>query len=82
MQKKRNATNSSVFKLLRQLSYIYYNLDPLKIPLIFIISVKRLVITKNSVVKIQNLLVNHESLPVKSNPILLSNSLVKLCYNL
>ena len=28
--------------------------------------------TKNSVVKIQNLVVNHESRPVKSNPVLAS----------
>ena len=34
----------------------------------FFIVLKRLVITKNSVVKIQNLVVNHESRPVKSNP--------------
>ena len=30
--------------------------------------VKRLKITKNSVVKIQNVVVNHKSRPVKSNP--------------
>ena len=35
---------------------------------IFFIVLKRLVITKNSVVKIQNRVMNHESRPVKSNP--------------
>ena len=31
---------------------------------------KRLMITKNLVVKIQNLIVNHESQPVKLNPVM------------
>ena len=34
----------------------------------FYLVVKRLLITKNSVVKIQNLSVNHESPHIKSNP--------------
>ena len=33
----------------------------------FNLVVKRLMITKNTVVKIENLVVNHESRPVKSN---------------
>ena len=34
----------------------------------FYLVVKKFVITKNSVMKIQNLVVNHESRPIKSNP--------------
>ena len=34
----------------------------------FYLVVKKFVITKNSVVKIQNLVVNHKSRPVKPNP--------------
>ena len=37
----------------------------------FFLVVKRLMITKNSVVKIQNFVVNHETWPVKSNPVYL-----------
>ena len=37
------------------------------------IVVKKLMITKNSVVKIQNLAVNHKSRPAKSNPAVLEN---------
>ena len=36
----------------------------------FYLVVKRLMITKNSVVKIKNLVVNHESRPVKSSTVL------------
>ena len=39
-----------------------------KCPRFIYLVVKRFMITKNSVVKIQNLVVNHESWPVKSNP--------------
>ena len=34
----------------------------------FYLVVKKFVITKNSVMKIQNLVVKHESRPIKSNP--------------
>ena len=40
----------------------------LAISLIFYIVVKRFMITKNSIVEVQNLVVNHESRVVKSNP--------------
>ena len=36
----------------------------------FYLVVKRLMITKNSVMKIKNLVVNYESRPVKSSPVL------------
>ena len=60
---------SSVFKVLRWLSNFT---DLLIIPIIFIfyLVMKRLTRTKNSVVKIQNFVVNHESWPVKSNPVI------------
>ena len=35
--------------------------------LVFLSVVKRLMLTKSSIVKIQNLVVNHKSRPVKSN---------------
>ena len=44
--------------------------DPLTIPLIvfFYLVVKKLMITNNSVMKIQNLVMNHKTRPVRSNP--------------
>ena len=41
---------------------------------IFLLVVKRFVKTKNSVVKIQNLAVNHESRPAKPNPVAVSRN--------
>ena len=41
---------------------------------IFYLVMKILMIKKNSVVKIQNLVVNHQSQPVKSNPVKVTNS--------
>ena len=49
--------------MLRQLLHNFNVTDTLIIYLV----VKRLIITKNSVVKIQNLIVDDESQPVKSN---------------
>ena len=43
--------------------------DSLIIPLFFYLVVKRLMIATNFVVKIKNLVVNHESRPVKSNTV-------------
>ena len=58
-----------VFEVLRSLSYYLNVTDPLIIPVFFVfyLVVKRLMITKNSFVKIQNLIVNHELGPVKLN---------------
>ena len=41
----------------------------------FYVAVKRLLISKNLVVKIENLVMNYESRPFKSNPALLNQSL-------
>ena len=61
-----------MFKVLRELSYCLNVLDPLITPLVLsFYLVKRFMITKNSVVKIQNLVMNHESRPVKSNPVII-----------
>ena len=51
-------------------SYYLNVTDPLIIPLIlfFYLVMKRLMITEYLVVKIQKLIMNHESQPVKSNP--------------
>ena len=59
-----------VFEVLRSLSYYLNVTDPLIIPVLFVfyLVVKRLMITKNSFVKIQSLIVNHELGPVKLNP--------------
>ena len=46
---------------------------PLPSKISFYLVVKRLMITKNSDVKIQNLVVNHESRPIKSNPEMFSD---------
>ena len=65
-KKKERNQHRSVLKLL----YYSNTKDPLIIPLIFIFlscCEKAHMITKNSVVKIKNLVVNHESRPVKSN---------------
>ena len=67
---KRNTINSSMFKVLWWLSYYVNVTDPLIIPLIFILSCCKTKIPKYLVVKIQNLVVNHESQPVKSNPVM------------
>ena len=58
-----------VFEVLRSLSYYLNVTDPLIIPVLFFFFfvVKRLMI-KNSFVKIQSLIVNHELGPVKLNP--------------
>ena len=65
---KQNSANL-VFEVLRSLSYYLNVTDPLIIPVFFVfyLVVKRLMITKNSFVKIQNLIVNHELGPVKLN---------------
>ena len=55
---KRNKQHSSVFKVWKWISFFLNGTDPLIIPLIFLsfyLFVKRLMITKNSVMKIQNL---------------------------
>ena len=65
--KKEHNQHSSVFKLLRQLLY-YLNVTSIYNSNEFCLVVKRLIITKNSVVKIQNLVMNHELQPIKSNP--------------
>ena len=59
-----------MFKVVKLFSYCLNALDPLIIPLVlfFYLVVKGIMITKNSVVKIQNLAVHHESRPVKWNP--------------
>ena len=64
--KKEHNQHSSVFKLLRQLLY-YLNVTSIYNSNEFCL-VKRLIITKNSVVKIQNLVMNHKLQPIKSNP--------------
>ena len=54
------------------ITFIFYLMsDSLIIPLIviFYLVVKRLMIATNFVVKIKNLVVNHESQPVKSNTV-------------
>ena len=67
--KEKHNQHSSV-KCYDNYSYYLDITNPLITPMIFIfyLVVKRLVITKNSVVKTQNLLMNHKSRPVKSNP--------------
>ena len=57
-KKKEHNQHSSVFKVLRQLLF-YLNVTSIYNSSDFCLVVKRLVITKNSVVKIQNLVVNH-----------------------
>ena len=61
--KGKQSPEKFLFKVLRSLSYYLNVTDPLIIPMLFVfcLAVKRLMITKNSVVKIQNLVVNHES---------------------
>ena len=57
-KKKEHSQHSSVFKVLRQLLF-YLNVTSIYNSSDFCLVVKRLVIKKNSVVKIQNLVVNH-----------------------
>ena len=61
--KGKQSSAKLLFKVLTSLSYYLNVTDPLIIPMLFIfyLVMKRLMITKNSVVKIQNLFVNHES---------------------
>ena len=67
--KKEHNQHSSVLKVLRELAYYLNITGPLKTSLIFIFLImKSLMIIKNPVVKIQNLIVNHKSRPIKSNP--------------
>ena len=72
MKKEHNQHSSG--KCYDNYSYYLDITNPLTIPMIFFfyLVMKRLVMTKNSVVKIQKLVVNHESRPVKSNPVLLT----------
>ena len=66
-----------LFLALKKVRIVKITLPPVKeTPLPSKISfylVKRLMITKNSDVKIQNLVVNHESRPIKSNPEMFSD---------
>ena len=57
-------------KVLRLRSHYLNVADPFIIPMIFIFlsCYEGLIMRENSVMKIQNLVVNHESQPVKSNP--------------
>ena len=68
--KGKQSSAKIVFERLQELRYYLNVTDPLIIPMLFAfyLVVKRLMITKNSVAKIKNLVVNHESRPVKLNP--------------
>ena len=46
-----------------------------------VILTQKLMTTKNSVMKIENLVVNHESRPVKLNPLLFSKNYTSRCSN-
>ena len=60
--------NMKRINTLRSLSHYLNVTDPLIIPSFYLV-VKRLMITKNSVVKVQKLVVNHKSQLVKSNTV-------------
>ena len=60
--------NMKRINILRSLSHYLNVTDPLIIPSSYLV-VKRVMITKNSVVKVQKLVVNHKSQPVKSNTV-------------
>ena len=55
--------NMKRINTLRSLSHYLNATDPLIIPSFYLV-VKRLMITKNSVVKVENLVVNQESQPI------------------
>ena len=63
-----------MFEVSRKLSYYLNVTDPLIIPVIltFNLVVKRIMIPKSLVVKIQNIVMNHISRLVKLNPVKLS----------
>ena len=46
-----------------------------------VILTQKLMTTKNSVMKIENLVVNHESRPVKLNPLLFNKNYTSRCSN-
>ena len=62
-RKKEHNQHGSVFKALRQLSYFVNVTDPLIISmiLIFLSCHEKLMITKNSIMNVQNFTVNQES---------------------
>ena len=61
--------NMKRINILRSLSHYLNVTDPLIIPSSYLVVKRLMMITKNSVVKVQKLVVNHKSQPVKSNTV-------------